>query len=326
MASLLIIGGSGFFGKSILDGYKRGLLAPWKVDHIDVIARSATNLAKSNPELMSENIFLHDLDITVCDQIPIADYVIHAAASTDAKNYLSRPAEEKKNIQLGTLNFCKLAEKYLTNSKILYVSSGAAYGQQPADLSHMSEEFSTQAIETLDKIKQDYAAAKRDSEAYIQALGMKSFNVSIARCFAFVGPYLPRDQHFAIGNFIEDGLKGKVINVKAQHPVYRSYLYADDLVTWLMTIVERSDPRCPIVNVGSDEAILMGDLAKRVGNIFGLKADVPRLTSQVIDRYVPSITKALEMGCKEPLILSEAIKKTIQDISIYNTINEYNPS
>jgi nucleoside-diphosphate-sugar epimerase len=322
MASLLIIGGSGFFGKSILDAYKRGLLAPWKVDHIDVIARSATNLAKSNPELMSENIFLHDLDITVCDQILTADYVIHAAASTDAKNYLSRPAEEKKNIQLGTLNFCRLAEKYLANSKILYVSSGAVYGQQPADLSCMSEEFSTQAIETLDKIKQDYAAAKRDGETYIQALGMKSFNVSIARCFAFVGSYLPRDQHFAIGNFIEDGLKGKVINVKAQHPVYRSYLYADDLVTWLMTIIEQSDPHCPIVNVGSDEAILMGDLAKMVADYFGLKTNIPQFTSQVTDRYVPAIEKALRMGCTMPMDIHGSLDATIRTLGSNNLNNE----
>jgi dTDP-glucose 4,6-dehydratase len=118
MASLLVIGGSGFFGNSILDAYKRDLLSPWDIDRIEVVARKASNLANSNPELMSKNVFLHDLDITSCTYLPVADYVIHAAASTDAKNYLSKPEEEKKNIQLGTVNFCKLAEQFLKNSKI----------------------------------------------------------------------------------------------------------------------------------------------------------------------------------------------------------------
>jgi dTDP-glucose 4,6-dehydratase len=272
---------------------------------------------------MSKNVLLHDLDITNCRHLPFADYVIHAAASTDAKNYLSRPEQEKKNIQLGTANFCILAEQFLKNSKILYASSGAVYGQQPVTMSQVDESYELQDLATLDLGKRDYAAAKRDGEHYIQALGDNGLDVAIARCFAFVGLYLPRDQHFAIGNFIEDGLRGRPIVVKAQHAVYRSYLYADDLVSWLMTICDKSTPKCPIVNVGADEAILIGDLAKRVGNAFGLKADVPQFTSQIIDHYVPAITKALDMGCRQPFSLNDAIKKTIEAINIYNPHNEF---
>ena len=51
MASLLIIGGSGFFGKSILDAYKRGLLDQWGITSVKVLARNATALEHTNPEL-----------------------------------------------------------------------------------------------------------------------------------------------------------------------------------------------------------------------------------------------------------------------------------
>ena len=323
MASLLIIGGSGFFGKSILDAYKRNLLTPWNIDRIEVVARKASNLTISNPELMSRSVFLHDLDITNCNHLPLADYVIHAAASTDARNYLSRSGQEKKNIQQGTSHFCQLAEQFFKHSKILYVSSGAVYGQQPADLSQLREDFDLFPIETLDSGKRDYAAAKRDGESYIAQLGSKGLDVAIARCFAFVGPYLPRDQHFAIGNFIEDGLQDRPISVNAQHAVYRSYLYADDLVSWLMTLLQKTSPQCPIVNVGSDEAILMGDLAKRVANHFGVQVSIPSLTSSLIDRYVPSVQKGLEFGCKRPLILDDAINVTIAAIARYNSQNDY---
>lgn len=319
MTSLLVIGGSGFFGKSILDSYKRGLLAPWGINRIEVVARKASNLAISNPELMSKNVLLHDLDITSCTYLPVADYVIHAAASSDAKNYLARPELERRNIQLGTANFCKLAGQYLINSKTLYVSSGAAYGRQPEEMARIEEGFSFQDLETLDPGKRDYATAKRDGERYIAGLGNSGLNVAIARCFAFVGLYLPREQHFAIGNFIEDGLQGRPIAVNALHPVYRSYLYADDLVSWLMTIAEKASPLCPIINVGSDEAVLIGDLATKVANYFGVKANVPQLTSLAVDRYIPSIRGALEMGCKPPLALDVAINRTIRAIDHYNS-------
>ena len=316
MASLLVIGGTGFFGKSILDSYRRGQLSQWDIDRIEVVARKASNLAISNAELISKNVFLHDLDVTKCAYLPVADYVIHAAASTDSKNYLSRPDVEKKNIQLGTAHFCTLAEQFLMDSKILYISSGAAYGQQPEMMSYIEEDFEFQNLATLESVKRDYAAAKRDAERYIQDLGSKDFDVAIARCFAFVGHYLPRDQHFAIGNFIEDGLRGRVITVKAQHPVYRSYLYADDLVSWMMTIMEMASPICPIVNVGSDEAMLIGELAQKVADYFGVHSNIPPFKSPLTDRYVPSIQKALAMGCQKPLSIDDALSKTIQSIRL----------
>ena len=320
MTSLLVIGGSGFFGKSILDSFKRGLLVPWGINRIEVVARKASNLATSNPELMSKNVLLHDLDITSCTYLPVADYVIHAAASSDARNYLSRPERERANIQLGTSNFCKLAENFFKKSKILYISSGAVYGGQPADMDYIDESFVLQDFINLDSGKRDYASAKRDAESYILDLGIKGFNVGIARCFAFLGPYLPRDQHFAIGNFIEDGLEGRAIRVNAQNVVYRSYLHADDLVTWLMTLANGAHSTCPVVNVGSDEFIEIRELAKIVAIFFSVEAQVREITYSIVDRYVPSINKAIGMGCRLPTTLENALLSTITAIKKNNEI------
>lgn len=324
MASLLVIGGTGFFGKSILDAYRRGLLTSWGIDRIEVVARKARNLSILNPELMSANVFLHDLDITSCNHLPYADYVIHAAASTDARDYLSKPEEGRKNIQLGTANFCKLVATHLSKSKIVYVSSGAVYGQQPGQMNHLEECFQLQDLNALNLGKRDYAAAKRNGETYIEALGRElGFDVAIARCFTFVGLYLPRNQHFAIGNFMEDGLNRRPIQVNALHPVYRSYLYADDLVSWLMTIANKANPACPIVNVGSDEAILVGDLANKVADYFDVKVHIPTFSSLAVDRYIPSIKRAMEMGCKKPLNLDAALNASFNALERYNNIYEF---
>ena len=141
MRTLLVIGGSGFFGKSILDAYSRGLLNPWCVSKVIVMSRNADLLLDEAPSLIGESVELYSADITKTDFLPAADYVIHAASSTDLRNYLSRPDEEKKNIQAGTYHYCELVKKYYKESKIVYVSSGAVYGVQPPSLEKVDEKF-----------------------------------------------------------------------------------------------------------------------------------------------------------------------------------------
>lgn len=312
MKTLLIIGGTGFFGKSILDFYQRGGLDRWEIGRVVAMSRNVHKINSEAPSLLSPRVELISADITTADELPAADYVIHAAASTDAKNYLNHPMQERINIHLGARNYCRLAKKFHANSKIIFTSSGAVYGNQPESEGTLSETSYSNGIKNIQQEKYDYAHAKREAENSIRQLGIEGVSVSIARCFSFVGPWLPRNQHFAIGNFIEDGLKRRPISVKASHCVYRSYMYADDLVEWLMTIAENSNSECPTFNVGSDQAILVGDLAKLIGMEFGQIVDVPDIIDPMIDRYVPSIQKIREqLDVQIKFDLISAIKKTI---------------
>ena len=316
MSSLLVIGGTGFFGKSILDSFKHGRLEKWGIEKVIAMSRNAESLHKEAPQLISSSVELYSGDITKTSTLPAADIVIHAAASTDAIRYLSSPLVEQRNIQVGTYNYCTLAKSFHPKSKILYVSSGAVYGKQPVTLSHIPEEYTGNDLSELPDGKRQYALAKRDAEEVVKTLGKEGLSVSIASCFAFVGPWLPRNQHFAIGNFIEDGLQGRPVTVKAKNKVYRTCMHADDLVEWLMTMAVHANPLCPIYNVGSDQAIIMGDLAKLVANEFGFDADVHQITDAAIDCYVPSIEKAireLHLTLKYDVISS--IRRTIQDIN-----------
>lgn len=311
MSTLLVIGGTGFFGKSILDSFTRGGLKTWGVKRVIAMSRNAESLRKEAPQLISSGVELHSADITTTSRLPAADIVIHAAASTDAARYLSRPLEEQQNIQAGTYNYCKLAKTFHAGSKILYVSSGAVYGKQPEGMTHIPEEYEANNLSELSEGKRDYAIAKNDAEEAVKNLGQQGLSVSIARCFAFVGPWLPRNQHFAIGNFIEDGLQGRPITVKANKAVYRSYMYADDLVEWMMTIAHHASPECPVYNVGSDQAVLMGDLARLVANEFGVDTRIPEITYTDVDRYIPSIEKGKrELGLSFRHDLISAIRYT----------------
>lgn len=312
MKSLLVIGGSGFFGKSILDAFHRGLLSAWGVSKVIVIARHASGLRMSNQALITSNVALIDVDISQAKEIPYADYVIHAATSTDARNYQQSPEHEKLNILEGTYNYCQLALQFHANSKIVFTSSGAIYGQQPPNMLQIDEAYVAPNLHEMSLEKTHYAQAKLKAENAMRKLAENNINVSIARCFAFVGRYLPRDQHFAIGNFLNDILNGKPICVKAKRRVFRSYMYADDLVEWLMTIADYANPTCPIFNVGSDQEISLVELVKQISDQYGLPFVASEITDSHDDRYIPSTQKARQLlNLTLKYDLKQAIDKTI---------------
>lgn len=326
MASLMVIGGTGFFGKSILDAYRRGLLSRWSIDRVIVVARHIEEFRHDFKHLLSATIKLVELDISTSSTLPHADYIIHAAASTDARNYLEGSAEERKNIHLGTANFVRLGiEGFITkNTKIVFCSSGAVYGHQGFIAGGLREEVKFSPVESLVLSKRDYSAAKRDAEILIQKFAHEGYRVGIARCFAFVGAYLPRDQHFAIGNFIENGLKREPIKVKAQGLVYRSYLYADDLVIYLMEIADKGNIDCPIYNVGSEYGLEMRELGNIVANYFNVECEViqPDVLKMVdVDYYVPNVKKIQNtFDIKSSISIELAIEKTVQGICEANEL------
>jgi dTDP-glucose 4,6-dehydratase len=136
----------------------------------------------------------------------------------------------------------------------------------------------------------------------------------IARCFAFVGPFLPLDAHFAIGNFLRDALAGGTIQVGGDGTPIRSYLHAADLTIWLWTILIKGRAgRC--YNVGSEDARSVREIAELVAERSGapgvqvaLRAD----SSKPGARYIPSCRRAQdELQLETWIDLPSAIERTL---------------
>jgi len=161
-----------------------------------------------------------------------------------------------------------------------------------------------------------YGLGKKTAE-HICALYASQFglHLTIARCFAFVGPYLPLDIHYAIGNFIHDGLNKRSITIRGNGTPYRSYLYAADLVIWLWTILLWGTSLRPY-NVVSDDDLTIEQVARQVSEHFEPSPALKILGARVDDeppaRYVPSIMRARrELGLEAWIPLHEAISRTI---------------
>jgi nucleoside-diphosphate-sugar epimerase len=238
-------------------------------------------------------------------------HVIHAATEASAELNTTNPALMFDTIVEGTrrcLEFARRAEA----RKLLFLSSGAVYGPQSADVSRIPES-STGGPNPLE-VASAYAEGKRSAELLCAVAARDTrMELKIARCFAFVGPYMNLDAHFAIGNFIRDQLNGAPIRVAGDGTAVRSYMYAGDLMVWLWTILFRGQAM-RAYNVGSEQAVTICELAQTVG-----EALIPKVKVEVLgtpgaapaQRYVPSTARAqqeLDLACEIPLC--EAIRKT----------------
>jgi dTDP-glucose 4,6-dehydratase len=157
--------------------------------------------------------------------------------------------------------------------------------------------------------------AKRAAEHLCALVGEQhGLETVVARCFAFVGPDLPLDAHFAIGNFIRDALTADAITVSGDGTPLRTYLDQSDLAHWLFTLLEHGRPG-QAYNVGSDEVISISALAHLVRDILAHNKPV-HIQGQpnpgaARNRYVPDIRKAQqELSLSVTVPLAEAIRRT----------------
>ena len=142
--------------------------------------------------------------------------------------------------------------------------------------------------------KEEYSNTKIKNEELFKRFAKKGKNVSIARCFTFVGQYLPQDSYYAVGNIIKNILTNESIKINADFKVIRSYMYDDDLVKWLLKILNRSNQDCPIYNVGSDDCISIHKLGRLLAKKYNLDvvSSNIKISKGIFDKYIPNIYKA----------------------------------
>lgn len=313
--SFFITGGTGFFGMWLLESFCHINDALGLSANAWVLTRDPAAFARKAPHLVRRSdLVFHQGDIRHFD-FPDGsfDYLIHAAAEV-ASRQEGAADETFDALVSGTHRILQFAAVAGVR-KFLLTSSGAAYGAQPAHLTHLPEDWPGAPDPLLNSSA--YGEGKRASE-HLAAVHARQFGyeLKIARCFAFVGPHLPLDSVFAIGNFIRDAMAGSPIRIQGDGTPMRSYLYASDLTVWLWTILFRA-PSHRIFNVGSPEDLDIAHLAQIVATTLSSSTRITILGAsdpkQSLLRYVPSTERAfLELGLRKTVSLTQGITKTAE--------------
>ncbi len=236
------------------------------------------------------------------------DFIVHAAADTTAFTDAADERERSRAIIQGTQNMLDLARQ--SRARLLNISSGAVYGAAAAKRAGAREDDYDAARPLT-----PYGIAKRQAEALCAESPADGVT---ARAFAFLGPHLPLDAHFAAGNFLRDAVRGGPIEVRGDGTALRSYLYPTDLVVWLLRLLVRGQ-RGRAYNVGSDEVVSTAELARLIADAAEPKAEVIIQSTQPQgpqNVYLPNVARAhAELGLEVTVPLREAIARTVSHLA-----------
>lgn len=321
MKNLLITGGTGFFGRAILRHLHFEMMVRGKLifDEVTILSRYPELFQLKYPSLANLPwVRMHTGDVLKPRTLPQHlnfNSIIHAASDSTYVTGVT-PLIIYRQIVEGTENILKFA--VACNAKrFLFTSSGASYGTQPLDMEKIAETYNAMP-DPLSPFNA-YGVGKRTAEhlcsQYSHQYGIETI---IARCFAFVGEDLPKDAHFAIGNFIRDALEKPEIIVNGDGKTVRSYMHQSDLAKWLITMLLYGSSR-NAYNVGSEEEISIGEVASMVRDTLSPNklVNINNMISDEIgqrSRYIPDITKAKkDLQLNIEISLKEAIKLSAGD-------------
>ena len=294
---VLLTGGTGFVGKWLIEAAQiacdngaadfeivvptRDLSAPHAVETREI---GFKNLSLVEGELLTDNL-----------DIGKVDAIIHAATPASAALNESNPIEMTRINTQSMQAALKFAEN---KTPFLFTSSGAVYGNQPQSVTHISEKQN----QPYSELTSAYAKGKQLAESIcMQAAEVGSCTPIIARLFTFSGYYLPRDTHFAIGNFVQNVLDRKPILINSDGQARRSYLYGADMAIWLWSALAKKKSPHPL-HISSENSTSILELAQAVARVSAtelnfipeIKVAITNANPDTFHQYVPAnrITKS----------------------------------
>lgn len=314
---IIITGATGFIGKWLLY-YFIFINKHFNIKlEILALSRDPETFLEKHPEIKNTD-FIKWKQYNLGDPLHldfIPDFFIHMATDVSKTRSDSTPSSllEIINWMDNIISYARLeTTRNNHNLKMLYLSSGAVYGDQTVDIKFMSESQQGK----IDPIctSNFYGESKRicESMGFIEAKNNPNFQFLSARCFAFSGPFLPLDTTYALGNFIGNFLKDENVEINGNGEDLRSYLYGADLAHWLLILLLRGK-NGQAYNVGSEDIYTIKQVAETVS------AFKPNLKVKILNKdinntnYVPSTHKAKsEFNLRSNFSLQHAIDRMIK--------------
>lgn len=315
---VLVSGACGLIGKALVSALV--LYNGKKPITVVALVRNEAKARKVFRNLPSENI--EYLVCDVCDLQPSdigVDYIIHGASFTASKDFIEKPVDVIKVSVKGTENLLEFAQANKVKS-FVYLSSMEVYGI------HVTEdkvfENSASVLDTT-SVRSSYSESKRMCESLCAAYcSQYCVPAKVVRLTQTFGEGVAYDDKRVFAEFARCVIEGKDIVLKTKGETKRNYLYTDDAVAAILTVLEKGKSG-EAYNAANEETYCsireMADLAAKT---FGAGKVNVRFDFTDAEKcgFVPEIKMNLSteklkaLGWKAEVGLTEAFEKTIRSM------------
>lgn len=274
MKRILVTGGAGFIGSHLTEA----LLA--RGDQVTVVDDESTGTA-SNLRRAAENPRLRLVRGSIGDPKVIAettadvDEVYHLAAAVGVALIARQPIETiERNIRPTEMLLAELRRQVAAGRdvKFFLASTSEVYGKNPKEVWTEEDDL---VFGPTTRARWSYGASKAIDEFLTLACWRQyRLPVVIGRFFNVVGPRQSGAYGMVVPRFVEAALAGKPLLVHDDGRQIRCFAHVHDVVSAVLALMSAPAALGRVFNIGSDEAISILDLARRVISLSGSSSQV----------------------------------------------------
>ncbi len=238
--TIFITGATGLIGKSLINTLAQYNLcmhrSPIKIialirDEIKATRTFSENVLKQINFLKSDVCTLKAENLSV-------DYIIHGASQTSSKVFVKEPVETIMTSIKGTLNLLEFARQNPVKG-FVYLSSMEVYGSPNTD-----EKIFEDHVTNLDtmKVRSCYPESKRMCENLCTSYGSEyGIPIKVARLTQTFGPGVHYTDGRVFAEFARCVIENRDIVLNTTGETKRNYLYIDDAVNAILTILQKGE-------------------------------------------------------------------------------------
>ena len=244
-----------------------------------------------------------------------ADYILHAAANAHPLAFSRDPVGTMQANILGTMNLLERIRE--TGGRFILFSTGEIYGERP-DLPEGFDETTFGSVDPMNP-RACYPESKRAAEtlcaAYAQQYGVDTL---AARLTYIYGATITDQNSRADAQFLRRALTGEDIILKSEGTQVRSYCYAADAASALLTLMLRGESGRAYNVANPDCAPSIREYAETLAELAGVRVvfDLPpeeeRRGYSAVTRAVLNPGRLINLGWHAEYDLHEGLRRTLE--------------